>query len=74
MRLIHTLLLLTVLLLLTSCLATKDKPTLVILQHPQTMDFQNCKVEDWGSQKGFSDNEACVKKYQEQGYTIWGSR
>lgn len=73
MNLIRRLLLCAVpLLLLTSC--AKDRPMLVIMKHPDTMDFQNCKVADWGSEEAFMQNEACVKGYQQQGYTIWGSR
>lgn len=62
------------LLLLASCLADKDKPTMVILKHPETMDFQDCKVEGWGSEKAFMENEECVRRYQQQGYVVWGSR
>lgn len=75
MNMTRNLLLFSILLvLLSSCLATKDKTELVILQHPQTMDFQNCRVEDWGSQKAIENNEACVKSYQQKGYVIWGTR
>lgn len=60
--------------LLSSCLATKDKTELVILQHPDTMDFQECRLADWGSGKALRDNEECVNRYRQQGYIIWGSR
>lgn len=68
------LLLLTLAGLLSSCLASKDSIDLVILKHPETMDFQNCRVADWGSEKALRDNEECVKGYQQQGYIIWGQR
>jgi hypothetical protein len=54
-------------------MAAKDKPKTVILQNPETMDFQNCKVADWGSEEGFQDNEKCIERYQQEGYIIWGS-
>jgi predicted ATPase len=46
----------------------------VILQHPDTMDFQNCEVDKWGLDKHFQNNEECVKNYQKLGYIVWGSR
>lgn len=70
------LMLLTVtLLLLSSCLADKKGPRVVILKHPETLDFQNCKVEgEWPDEEAFAANEKCVEALQQQGYTIWGSR
>jgi hypothetical protein len=73
MRLTLKLLVFSMLLLLSSCMAAKDKPKTVILQNPETMDFQNCKVADWGSEEGFQDNEKCIERYQQEGYIIWGS-
>jgi hypothetical protein len=46
----------------------------VILQHPETMDFQDCRLADWGSDKAIRENEECVQRYQQQGYIIWGQR
>ena len=74
MRMTRKLLLLPLLLALSSCMAAKEKqPKVVILQNPKTMEFQNCKVADWGSEQGFLDNEKCVQRYQQEGYIIWGS-
>jgi hypothetical protein len=63
-----------VIILLSSCIANKEKSKVVIMQNPQTMDFQDCKVADWGSEEAFKNNEECVKTYQSQGYIIWGER
>lgn len=73
MRLTHKILVISLLFLLCSCMAAKNKPKVVVLQNPDTLDFQNCKVADWGSEKGYQDNEECIKEYQQQGYIIWGS-
>jgi len=51
-----------------------DEPTAVMLQHPETMEFVKCQVDQWGTKKSFVKNEECVKDYQSQGYVIWGER
>lgn len=56
------------------CAALLDKPRLVILQHPETMEFQNCEVEKLGMKAAFDANDACIEKYQKMGYVIWGER
>lgn len=58
--------------LLCSCIPKKQE--LIILQHPETMDFEECRVADWGSKEAIKENEECVKSYKQQGYTIWGTR
>lgn len=73
MRIKQKILMMFLIFLLSSCMAKKNMPKVVILQNPETMDFQNCKVADWGSEKGFQANEECIKGYQQQGYIIWGS-
>lgn len=61
-------------LLLSGCASMQGKPQLVILQHPETMEFQNCEVDKLGLHSSFASNEECVKKYQKMGYVIWGER
>lgn len=60
-------------LLLTSCLANKDKSNVVLLKHPETMDFQECSLEDWGSKEAYARKDQCVQQWEEQGYIVWGS-
>jgi hypothetical protein len=60
------------LLLLSGC--ASGKPRLVILQHPETMEFQNCEADKMGLNSSFASNEECVQKYQKMGYVIWGER
>ncbi len=60
--------------LLASCMSMAGNHRVVILQHPETMDFQNCEVDKWGLDKHFKNNEECVKNYQKLGYIVWGSR
>lgn len=75
MSMTKKLLLISVLLaLLASCAATQGKPRVVIMQNPESMDFQNCKVEEWWNDQAFKDNEECVKGYLKQGYIVWGTR
>jgi predicted ATPase len=60
--------------LLASCMSMEGNRRVVILQHPETMDFQNCEVDKLGLDKHFRNNEECVKDYQKRGYIVWGSR
>lgn len=57
--------------LFASCAAMKE-PRVVILQHPETMEFKNCEVGTWATGKDFTENSKCVKKFEEQGYVVWG--
>jgi len=69
------LLLAATILLLSSCLADKKGPNVVILKHPATLDFQNCEVQgEWPDEKAYAANEECVKALEQQGYIVWGSR
>lgn len=51
-----------------------DKSTSVMLQHPETMDFVKCDVDQWGTKKSFAKNEQCIEEYKSQGYVIWAER
>ncbi len=51
-----------------------DKPSRVILKHPETQDFVNCNVDKWESAQSYRTNEECIRTYEEQGYFIWGKR
>lgn len=62
------------LLLACSCAKMSDEPTAVMLQHPETMKFVKCEVDQWGTKKSYAKNEQCVEDYQSQGYVIWGER
>lgn len=61
-------------LILSSCIANKDQPKTVMLKHPETLDFQKCSVEDWGSNEGYAYKDRCVEEWKEQGYIVWGSQ
>jgi hypothetical protein len=50
------------------------RPSKVVLKHPATLDFVNCNVDRWETDKSYRTNEECVRKYQEEGYVIWGQR
>lgn len=60
--------------LLTGCGAIHKEPKKVILQHPETMEFVNCQVDEWVTKKSFEKNNECIEEYQRQGYVIWGQR
>lgn len=45
-----------------------------MLQHPETMDFVKCEVDQWGTKKSFAKNEQCIEEYKRQGYVIWAER
>lgn len=61
-------------LLVAGCAATGDQTKVVVLKHPETLDFQQCSVDDWGSREGFAQKDRCVQQWQEQGYVIWGAQ
>lgn len=60
--------------LLASCASITGKPRVVIMQHPETIDFQNCDVGKYGFDKDFRDQQTCVDELKKQGYIIWGER
>lgn len=67
--------LLTLLLFLGSgCSLFIDKPTRVLLKHPETLEFVNCNVDQWETSASYKSNEECIKDYEAQGYVVWDSR
>lgn len=62
-------------LLLSSCLAGKKGPKVVIMKHPVTLDFQNCEVKgEWPDEEAYAAKDQCVQALEQQGYIVWGSR
>lgn len=61
-------------LLLASCAAMRGKPRVVIMQHPETMDFKNCDVGKYGFDSDFKDQQICVDELKTLGYMVWGER
>ncbi len=60
--------------LLAACASMQGKSRVVIMQHPYTMDFQNCEVGKYGFNKDFKDQQKCVDDLKNQGYIVWGER
>lgn len=54
------------------CAAASGKPTKVVLKHPETLDFVTCTVGRLQSNSAYRENDECIRKYQQQGYVIWG--
>lgn len=48
--------------------------TMVIMQHPETMEFVNCKVDAWATPVSYAKNARCVEDLKKQGYIVWGER
>ncbi len=67
-------LLLVIAALFCSCEAMSRKYTKVILKHPETLDFKECEVGIWATDQTYREHDECVKKYEEQGYEVWGER
>ena len=44
----------------------------VVLQHPQTRQTVDCKVDPWGDVNKTRQIENCVKAYKQAGYTVVG--
>lgn len=70
----YTLLAGVVMLFFLGCSGKSTTPKKVIMQHPQTMEFQKCNVGQWGSESPFATNEECIEEYKKQGYIVWGEQ
>jgi hypothetical protein len=44
----------------------------VVLQHPQTKQTVQCKVDPWGDMSFNRQVESCVKAHEQAGYTVVG--
>lgn len=60
--------------LVFGCARMSDESTAVMLQHPETMDFVKCEVDQWGTKKSFAKKDQCVEDYKAKGYIIWAER
>ncbi len=60
---------LVLLMALCSCTGTKSR---VILKHPETQEFKECQMGIWSVTT--REQDECVKKYEAQGYEVWGKR
>ena len=47
---------------------------MVIMQHPETMDFVDCKVDEWATPASYAKNAKCVEDLKNKGYLVWGER
>lgn len=48
--------------------------SMVIMQHPETMEFVNCRVDAWATPVSYAKNARCVEDLQKEGYIVWGER
>lgn len=48
--------------------------SVVIMQHPETMDFVDCKVDQWATFASYAKNAECVEDLKSKGYVVWGER
>ncbi len=58
---------------LTGC-GNHSAKSVVIMQHPETMDFVNCSVDAWATPASYAKNARCVEDLKEKGYIVWGER
>ena len=56
-------------LVLTACGSVNR---LVVLQHPETKQTVQCRVDPWGSMNRTAQIEACVTAYKKAGYGVVG--
>lgn len=54
--------------------AKSDKSTSIMLQHPETMDFVKCDVDQWRTKSSYAKMDQCVESYRTKGYVIWAER
>lgn len=57
--------------LLSGCTAFTAKHSRTLLMDQATGEFRECDVKMTRTNKAYEDYEACIRAYQEQGYTIW---
>ena len=57
----------------SGCMSMSGKPKVVIMQHPETMEFYNCEVAKPMIDKNYLANELCVEEYKKKGYIVWGT-
>jgi hypothetical protein len=62
-------LVITSLFLLTAC---GSPSRVVVLQHPQTKQTVECRVDPWGSMNRTGQIDACVSAYKRSGYEVVG--
>ena len=58
---------------LAGCGKQTDK-SVVIMQHPETMDFVKCTVDAWATSASYAKNAQCVEDLKNKGYIVWGER
>ncbi len=56
----------------SGCSYLHDDPRTVVLKHPVTLDFVDCKVDQWETSKSYKDNQQCIEDYKKKGYVVWG--
>lgn len=56
----------------TGC--NKTAKSVVIMQHPETMEFVDCKVDAWATPASYAKNARCVEELKQKGYVVWGER
>lgn len=56
---------------ISGCATFSDRSGTVIMKHPQTMEFVDCKVDKWGTKLSYDRNEKCVEEYKSKGYVVW---
>lgn len=56
------------------CANFSKQPRTVLLQHPETLDFVECRVGRLLTNFDYARNEECVAEYQKQGYVVWDQR
>lgn len=57
-----------------ACSMYHGKPTKVILQNPETLEFVSCEVDEWETTRSFADNDKCIDAYKKKGFIVWGTR
>ena len=63
----------TMLLTSMSVLSACGSPSrVVVLQHPDTKQTVQCRVDPWGDMRRTTQIESCVRAYEQAGYRVVG--
>lgn len=54
------------------CAGHSGKSKRIVMQHPETMEFVNCKIEGWANAAAYAANEKCVDDLKQKGFIVWG--
>ena len=56
----------------SGCAMNPSNKTLIVLQHPETKDTEECRADAWTTWNVYAEVEACAKAYEKAGFIRLG--